>query len=271
MRTLGTTLGSVVAGALALAPLTAAPSAHAASTAVDPATGQVTVVQAVPGAEVDLAVDGRDRGSALGVGSKTGPLELPAGTHRLRFGGAEGDRAVTTRVTVRPGSSTDVVLHLPASPGAPPVVSTYRVPSTPLGPGKARVLLAHTATVVPADVVLDGTTVFTNIANGEYAEADVPAGTHRASLVATGTTEDPILGPLSVDLAAGTATMVYAVGNPRRGSMQAITHVVGLRADGSVVPRTIDTGSAGLVRGAVVPFTVSSLQPRGRSLPASRP
>ena len=155
---------------------------------------------------------------------------------------------------MRPGSSTDVVLHLPASPDAAPVVSTYRVPSAPLGPGKARVLLAHTATVVPADVVLDGTTVFTNIANGEYAEADVPAGPHRASLVATGTQDDPILGPLSVDLAAGTATMVYAVGNPRRGSMQAVTHVVRLRPDGSVVPTVIDTGSAGVVHGVVAPF-----------------
>ena len=102
------------------------------------------------------------------------------------------------------------------------------------------------------DVTIDGKVVFTNIANGEFADADVPAGLHRVALLATGTTKNPILGPLAVDLAPRTATMVYAVGNPRDGSMNVIAHTVGLSSDGSIAPRSMDTGSAGLAAGVHV-------------------
>ena len=88
------------------------------------------------------------------------------------------------------------MLHLPASVGGAAVVTSYRTPVDPIGPGKARVLVAHTATVAPADVRVDGKVVFTNIANGEFATADVPAGKHVVALLPTGQTTDPILGPL---------------------------------------------------------------------------
>ena len=100
------------------------------------------------------------------------------------------------------GASTDVVLHLPAEVDGDPVVHSYDAPTSPIGPDKARVVLAHTATVAPADVEVNGEVVFTNIANGEFAEADVPAGTHQVALLPTGSTGNPILGPLDVALEA---------------------------------------------------------------------
>lgn len=208
--------------------------------------GQVTFVQAVPGTKVDVQVDGRTVKQQAGVGSVVGPITLAPGRHELSLAGAPGGRTLTTSIDVTSGSGDDVVLHRPASPNGPLVVSSYTTPDSPIGPGKARLLLAHTATVAPADVRFDGKVVFRNIANGEYADADVPAGTHEVELLPTGTSGDPILGPLSVDLAPRTATMVYAVGNPRNGSMDVVAHTLGLAADGSVVPRSIDTGSAGL-------------------------
>jgi hypothetical protein len=222
-----------------------------------PATGQVTVVQAVPGADVDIAVDGKSVKTRAGVGTLVGPLALASGRHQLVFTGAPGGRTIKTSVKVTSGSNSDVVLHLPASVDGEPVVNTYRTSQSPIGPGKARVLLAHTATVAPADVRLDGKVVFTNIANGEFADADVPAGAHRAELLATGTTKNPILGPLDVNLADGTATMVYAVGNPRNGSMNVIAHTVKLSSDGSVAPSSVATGSAGLARLRSTPFSTA--------------
>jgi hypothetical protein len=230
-------------GGAAPAPLTASLKASA----------QVTVVQAVPGATVDVSVDGRSLATGAEVGDVLGPFDLAPGSHEVTFTG--GDTDVASTLDVGAGTSTDVVLHLPADVDGDPVVHSYDAPTGAIGPGKARVVLAHTATVAPADVRVDGQTVFTNIANGEFAEADVPAGTHRVALLPTGRTSDPILGPLDVPLEARTLSMIYAYGNPRDGSMNVIAHTTPLSADGSVQPTTIRTGSAGLAGAlSVTPF-----------------
>lgn len=175
-----------------------------------------------------------------------GPFKLSPGSHVVRFVDQSGAVTAPSRVQVRPGANSDVVLHRPAAVNGDPVVNVYKTPTGPIGPGKARVLVAHTATVPPADVRVDGQTVFTNIANGEFAEADVPAGPHEVALYPTGETTDPILGPLEFSLVPSTVTMVYAVGNPSSNSMDLITSTLPVADDGTVAPKRIDTGSAGL-------------------------
>ena len=226
----------------------------AAGRAAAPAA--VSVVQAVPGQEITVTVDGKEvRGGAAGVGDVLGPLELTPGEHALAFSDASGSVDVTSTLDVKAGSTSDVVVHLPADVGGDPVVNSYVTPTDPIGPGKARVLVAHTATVAPADVRVDGKVVFTNIANGEFATADVPAGTHVVELLPSGQKSEPILGPIDLAVTAGTVSMVYAVGNPRDRSMQVILHSATLRPDGTVVPDTIRTGSAGYAAGIRVhPF-----------------
>ncbi len=215
------------------------------------ARGEVYVVQAVPGKTVTVSVDGREVEDGAKVGAVVGPLSLAPGKHDLEMSSDEWQ--VTTTVKVVAGKATDVVLHSPASRQGDPVVSQYAVPSQPIGPGKARVVLAHTATAPPADVRVDRKTVFTNIANGEYAEADVAAGGHEVALVPSGSDRRAFLGPLDVSLRAETVTMVYAVGSPTNNSMRVVSHSAGLASDGSVRPTRIETGSeAGLVSDVLV-------------------
>lgn len=229
--------------ALALAPAGAGlrPTDASASS-----KGSVVIVQAYPGTSFDVSVDGRKIRDDIDVGTVLAPLELAAGEHAVEFADTAGGDALATTVIVRSGSSSDVVVHRPASLRGSAVVTVYKTPRRPIGPGKARVLLAHTATVPPADVRVDGAVVFTNIANGEFAQAELPAGQHRVALLPTGATRSPILGPLDVELAPGTVTMVYAVGTPTNGSMNVVVHTARLSSDGSVLPDRIDTGSAGL-------------------------
>lgn len=224
----------------------------ASSEASAPTSASVTVIQAVPGASVDVSVDGRQVASGAEVGDVLGPFALAPGSHDVAFTGDGTD--VEHSLDVAAGAASDVVLHLPAEVDGDPVVHSYAAPDGPIGPDKARVLLAHTATVAPADVRVDGQTVFTNIANGEYADADVPAGSIEVALLPSGADDDPILGPLDVSLEAGTLSMIYAYGNPSDGSMKVIAHTAALSPDGSVQPSRIDTGSAGLVEAPVTPF-----------------
>ncbi len=218
-------------------------------------TGQVVVVQAVPGAVYAVSIDGKDKQRDVAVNAVLGPYQLATGHHRVQFTDGQGKVVVASTVDVTSGSSSDVVVHLPAAVGGAPVVNLYRTPRKPIAPGKARVLVAHTATVAPADVRVDGQVVFTDIANGEYATADVAAGTHSVALLPTGVTTHPILGPLSVSLAPSTVTMVYAVGRPSNGSMHVIAHGAKLISNGATAPVTIDTGTVGLAaRIPVSPF-----------------
>ena len=250
-------VGVGVAAALTLASLGSADGAAGGSgpsAALPAAAGHVAIVQAVPGETVDVTIDGEVVESGVDSGQVLGPYSLSAGSHQVDFSGGDGIEQATT-VKVAAGSTQDVVLHLPASVDGDALVTTYPAPVKPIGPGKARVLVAHTANVAPADIQVDGQVVFENVANGEYATADLPAGKHVVALFATGTTTDPILGPLTVDLTARSLTMVYAVGNPDTDSMDLVAHTAELAADGSLVPRMINTGSAGLAADVrVVPF-----------------
>ena len=120
------------------------------------AVGNVAIVQAVPGETVDVTIDGKAVESGVDAGQVLGPYSLSEGTHQVDFSGGGGIEQATT-VEVAAGSNQDVVLHLPASVGGAALVTTYPAPVEPIGPGKARVLVAHTATVAPADIQVDGT------------------------------------------------------------------------------------------------------------------
>ena len=245
-----------LAGSLAVVGAAAmTPAAHAAPQG----TARLMVVQALPGQSVDVALDGDPVGDGAATGSVLGPFDVPAGQHEVTFLDPSGEVLLDTDVSLVAGTSQDLVVHLPAEVGGDPVATQYETPTEPIGTGKARVLIAHTASVAPADVRVDGAVVFTNIANGEFAVADVAAGDHIAELLPSGLTTRPILGPLTVNLPARTATMVYALGDPAQASMEVVAHSVSLTGSTDAVPSTIDTGSAGLAAGLpVAPFSSPS-------------
>jgi len=98
-------LGGLLVGAL----LCVAPTSVGA-----PSEGAIQIVQAVPDASVDVTLDGKKVGTAVEVGKILGPFSVVTGEHTVRFAGPNG-APVTATVTVKGGSSTDVVIHRPAS------------------------------------------------------------------------------------------------------------------------------------------------------------
>lgn len=145
-----------------------------------------------------------------------------------------------------------MVLHRPANVGGDPTITVYRNPTAPVPRGKGRVMVAHTATVPPADIEVDGQIVFANVANGEFATAEVPVGSHQVSIVPTGQRRPVLLGPIELAAEPATLTQVFAVGRPQSGSMDVIVQTHRLATRGSPAPEQVNTGSAGLVAGVPV-------------------
>lgn len=252
-----------------LAMMGAATLGPAAQAAPQDATARLMVVQAVPGEELQVEIDDETVSGGSATGDVLGPFTVGAGEHRVRFVDESGDVVVDTAVDLVAGSTQDLVVHRPAEVGGDPVATLYATPTETIAAGKARVLIAHTASVAPADVRLDGAVVFRNIANGEFATADVAEGPHVAELLPSGLTTRPILGPLDVTLSAASATMIYAVGSAEGDTMDVITHSISLAASNDEAPASIDAGSAGLAAGIEVsPFGTSSA---GGTEPASPP
>jgi hypothetical protein len=241
-------LALLVLGALAAVAGVGPAAGSAARSAVDrlpraatPATGTY-VVQGAPGNAVDVRIDGKTVELAVAAKAVLGPYQLTAGNHRVEF----STNAWKVATTVTAGGSQDVVLHWPADAIDKPVVTVYENDLAPVGTDKGRLVVAHTAVVPPADIVADGKTLFTNIANGEFVQADVPATTYQVSVVPSGGGR-ALLGPLDLPVQGSALTRVFAIGAPRNNSMDAVVQVIPLATTGGQAARA-DTGSAGLVR-----------------------
>ena len=206
--------------------------------------GEVFVIQGVPDSTVGVTLDGDLLSDDVEAKDIIGPLNLVAGEHTIDFKAA--DWAVSSSFEVA-GASTDIVLHWPADLTAQPEVTVFANDVAPVVPDKGRLTLAHTAVVPPADLRVDDEVLFANIANGEFISSEVAADTYSVDLVPTGQDGPALLGPVELPVKAGTLTRVFAIGEPRNGSMDAVVQTLPLSTTGSAAPDKVDAGSAGLV------------------------
>ena len=78
--------------------------------------------------------------------------------------------------------------------------------------------------------------MFRNLTNPNEAKADVAAGTVSADVVLTGTTT-VVLGPTSLNLKEGTATIVYAIGSADQKTLDVVAQTItGLHSSPGGVP-----------------------------------
>jgi hypothetical protein len=102
--------------------------------------------------------------------------------------------------------------------------------------GKARLIVRHTAAAPAVDVRAGGQPVFRNLTNPNEAKADVAAGTVSADVVLAGTST-VALGPTSLNLREGTATIVYAIGSAQQKSLDVVAQTIsGLHSAPGGVP-----------------------------------
>ncbi|WP_392425152.1 DUF4397 domain-containing protein [Barrientosiimonas humi] len=256
MRTLPRS-AALTAAAVTLA-LGGAPAgaAQAAPRQADPAPATVYVVQGVAGAAMTLRVDGRVVSASAAAKSVVGPLRLTPGKHTVVADAPGTASDVTATIDVAAGSSTDAVVHRTADASARPVLTTYVNDLSPVPADSARLTVAHTAAVGPADIRVRGKVLFANVANGEELSLTVPAATYPVEIVPTATSGPSVLGPVDLPVKAGTLTRVFAIGVASAGTMDAVVHELPLRGTAGTPPRRVDAGSAGLA--ATVPTSAQS-------------
>ncbi len=243
-RTLAAVAATSVA-ALALMP--AAPSS-----AQSGGEATVSVLHAVPGLTVDVYANGEELIPDFEPGTLTDPLTLPAGTYDLAVY-ADGDNPDNTDpaieangVEVPAGANATVVAHLKAN--GDPVLTPFVNDVSATAAGEARLVVRHTAAAPAVDVRADGDVLFAGLTNPNEESGDVPAGTYSADVTLAGE-NDAVLGPADLDLAEGTATIVYAWGSAEEGNLDlAVQTIDGLHSSPSGVPGG-ETGEAALVGG----------------------
>ncbi|HEX6872718.1 MAG TPA: DUF4397 domain-containing protein [Micromonosporaceae bacterium] len=208
------------------------------------ATSKVYVVHGIPATPVDVWVNGAKTLSNFQPKDVAGPLELPEGSYDLALT-APGQPLASAILTVNDatvpgGQNISLVAHLKTD--GQPTITPFVNDTSTVAAGKARLIVRHTANAPAVDVRAGSTPVFQNLTNPNEAKGDVNAGTVSADVVAAGTST-VVLGPTDLNLAEGTATIVYAIGSLDAKTLDVVAQVLtGLHSP----PDSVPSGTGGL-------------------------
>jgi hypothetical protein len=234
-----------VASALLVGGVFGGLSSSTAAAAAPEDTATVYIVQGLPDAAIDVAVDGRTVAQDVQTATVVGPITVGTGTRTLTFTADDGRVVTENTIDAAAGSSSDLVLHLTTAAGDPPVVTQFVNDLTGVPSDKASVTVAHAAAVPPADIRVDGQVLFANVANGESLNLVVPAGSYSVDIVPAGESSPVVFGPVNLAVQGGSLNRVYAVGDPAATTMNVAVHVITLAESGSAQPTMVDTGTGG--------------------------
>jgi hypothetical protein len=203
----------------------------------------IYIVQGLPGHTVSVTIDGDSVVNGLAGGKVAGPFPVKRGTRTITVI-EDGKTLVTSKLRLPAGSSSEIVLHMPASPTGDPMVTRFENNLKPVQEGKAAQAFGHVASAGPIDIRVDKKVIFANVANGEYLYQVVPAMTYSVDIVATEMT-DPLLEPLDLKVKPAKLTWVFVIGEPGK-DLAIVRHVISLSATrGSKRPSDISTGTGG--------------------------
>lgn len=251
----------IVLGLAAIAAMSLVPQTAGAQAAAD-----LTLVHGIPGATVDVAVDGTvviddfQPGSLANISSFAGStLQNVTVTDD-----ATGDVVIgpIAELVIPDSGSHSIVAHLGAD--GTPALASFQNNTGELPSDQARLTVRHTAAAPAVDVVVGDQRPITNLSNGESAELDLPAGELTdASIAPTG--EAPIADLAAIDLAANTNSIVYAIGSVDGDTLDFVVQVVALEVTATttttVAGSTTTTVAGSTTTTTVVPTAVNTGSP----------
>ena len=241
-------MNKLLAGLAALAAVVAvAPGAAGAQEAAT-----ITLLHGIPGATVDVAVDGSvvipdfEPGTTQDLSAFAGQTLTDV---EVRAAGTE-DVVIgpVAEFPVPDSGNWTVVAHLDADGN--PTITPFENNTAATASGAGRLTVRHTAAAPAVDLVVGDARPIENAANGASADLDLPAGEIAGAQVAP-TGGDPIVDVPTVTLSAGSNLIVYAVGSLDDETFTFYTQEIEVGAeeaagddgDGTPAPTAVNTGS----------------------------
>jgi hypothetical protein len=199
----------LLAGIAAVAAIAVAPSVANAQDDT-----QITLLHGIPGATVDVSVDGQ----VLLPGFEPGATQDLTPFAGQTLANVEVFAAGTQDVVIGPiaelpvpdSGNWTVLAHLDAE--GTPTITPFENDTTATNDGEGRLTVRHAAAAPAVDLVVGDARPVTDAANGDEAPLALPAGEIAGAQIAPAG-GDPIADVPTVDLAAGTNLIVYAVGS----------------------------------------------------------
>lgn len=207
-RTIGLIAAMAIAAGVMLFPTAAVAAPNAT----------VWVLHGVPGATVDVCVNGAEVASRFEYANRF-MAELPAGTYKVAIRAAEpGDctGALVKRREVSVEARGNYTLLAGLSGAGSVRIFAFVNDISATGTGEARVQVRHTAAAPAVDVRVNGGVAIADLVNGEEATAALPKGSYDVDAVLAGTTTVAI-GPRTFDLSRNMAYQIFATGSGEFG------------------------------------------------------
>jgi len=183
------------------------------ASAADDAT--VYILHGVPGATVDVCVNGSVLLDDFTPGTLTPAQSLPAGTYTVKVVASDAANCDATAligpadIPVEAGKNYTIAAHLKADGSLTATPFENDTSAAPAGQGK--VTVRHiAANAEGVEVVASGTSLGTFNNGGQIGPASLPAGTINAEVKAGGT----VVASSDVPVTAAKNTIVYAWGDP---------------------------------------------------------
>ncbi len=235
----------ILRGGMAAAVLVAGVASASPAFAADDA--KLSVVHGIPGATVDVWVNGALTLDDFTPSTVAGPLSLAAGTYSVAITASDATSA-TDKVVLGPidlplGAGTNSTAVAFLGTDGKPTAKLFSNDISKTEAGKGRLTVRHVANAPAVDVLANGAAAITGLNNPDEKVLNLAEGTISASVVAAGTTTPALLGPADVPIKSGVNTIVYAYGSAADKSLAlAVQTIDGLAA----APHSVPAGEAGL-------------------------
>ncbi|MEZ5966428.1 MAG: DUF4397 domain-containing protein [Planctomycetota bacterium] len=207
---------------------------------LNPPKAALEVIHGIPGlpAPAEVFVDNASLFS-FDFSDRRGPFALAPQTYGIDVR-VQSQTVLSARPTLAPAARYVAIAHLREGGGI--ALALFASSATAPAAGNARVTVRHLADAPAVDVAVEQggrrIATLTGLRNPNETSAELPGGTYDVSVFAAGTT-NRVLGPVSLDLEAGVAYGVNAVGALSGSTLGLVLERVNFN------PRSIALGAIG--------------------------